>query len=297
MSPILATILIAGFGFTACQPDTQNPAQTPDVTYDNWPTLSEALACFSSSGPIISAHRGRDKSKPFAENSLSSLTDLHARGFIMAEIDVARLKDGIHILFHDGVWNEGSTGRGPIASTTYKDSQSLLLKNERGEITSDRPVSFSETLTFAKGRLYLEIDFKSSADEKKIITLIEQAGMIDHVALISYSRAQALRLHKLAPNALIAISMSKTGDIKAYEVAGLPRRKMLAWLGTSNYNNTLPANFARQGVPAIYGMFSPRYADTMSYAAQIIVTDFPHEAMEQARLTKKDAVRLADCSF
>lgn len=265
---------------------------------DKWPPIKEALACLSQTGPIISQHRGRSHEAGWADNSLSGLKALHEQGFVMAEIDLARLRDGTHILFHDGVWDKRSTGHGPVASANWNTAQKYLLVNKRGKITSDTPLTLGQLTDNTKNQLYLEIDFKSSANEKEIISHFKAVGQGDHIILIAYSRSQALRLHKLAPNALIAAPVSKIGDVRAYEIAGLPTSSLIAWLGTKTYNENLAKALKERRVYSAFGMMSPKYAKEADYSPlTLIVTDYANEARKMAGIRQTGQDRLAECNF
>jgi len=165
--------------------------------------IRKALACLPENAAIIAAHRGTDERwKDKAENSIGGLQALIDHGILMAEIDVAGLKDGTLITFHDGVWDEISTGKGPIASSRKSDLENILLKTRSGKLTADRPPLFSDMLKLAKGKTYVEVDFKSSADYRSVIKAIHDADMADQVLLISYSPRQTAQLKRLAPEML-----------------------------------------------------------------------------------------------
>jgi hypothetical protein len=57
-------------------------------------------------------------------------------------------------------------------------------------------------LNTAKGHMYLEIDFKSSADPRAVIDAIRAADMTDQVLLIAYNPQQAALFERLAPEML-----------------------------------------------------------------------------------------------
>jgi len=174
--------------------ETQNAKLAP---------IRKALSCLPQEAAIIAAHRGTDERwKDIAENSIGGLQALIDHGTLMAEIDVAGLKDGTLITFHDGVWDEISTGKGPIASSRKEDLQTILLKSRAGKLTAERPPLFSDMLEIAKGQIYIEVDFKSSADYRSVIKAIRDADMTDQVLLISYSSRQSAQLERLAPDML-----------------------------------------------------------------------------------------------
>ncbi|MEE9348233.1 MAG: glycerophosphodiester phosphodiesterase family protein [Robiginitomaculum sp.] len=283
--------------FSACNPDEAEQNAPQELGAISWPSVQSALSCLAESGPIISAHRGRDlKSKRFADNSLEGLRALRKSGFIMAEIDVAQLKDGTLILYHDGIWDEHSTGRGAVAASSWAQAEKILLKTKRGDITASHLPKFTEVLDWAGGQFYFEIDFKSSADEVAVITAINVAGMTKNVVLISYNQKQAARLRRAGRkitggDMMVAVSTRSVRDFKALKAG-----PSLAWTGTKGLNETLISQLNAQSIPAAYGMMSPKYATPANYSAlSVIVTDYAREAKQKAGLRQSGVSRLRAC--
>lgn len=210
-----------------------------------------AFSCKPRGYAFVAAHRGTHKGSKYPENALESLQALNAKGIMFAEIDIARLKDGTLILHHDGTWDRGSTGTGLIATQTWDSAEKLLLRDTNGKITIFRPSKFRDVLKWAKHKMYLEIDFKSSVTEAKVVDAIKAEDMLEQVILISYSKSQALRLHKLAPTAAISVKISKPGDIKAYELRGIPTNMMLAWTGRAQLSKKLVNNLRSWQIPIL----------------------------------------------
>ena len=94
---------------------------------------------------------------------------------------MAQSKDGVHFLYHDGVWEDDSTGRGAVAATNWRDAQKFLLNDTEGKLTAQTLTSLDDYLKIAQDKIYLEIDFKSSADYRDVIAMIRQYKMSDKV--------------------------------------------------------------------------------------------------------------------
>ena len=152
----------------------------------------------------MAAHRGVSEDWDLPENSASGLQRLIDENYLVAEIDVASTKDGTLFLFHDGVWEDTSTGKGPVSASTSQDLDKILLKSRQGTLASERPLRFGDALDIAKDQLYLEIDFKSSAPKDEVIEIIKEKGMGDQVILIAYTTEQAKELQALAPNMVLS---------------------------------------------------------------------------------------------
>ena len=229
------------------------------------PPIRKALSCLPKDAAIIAAHRGTDERwKDIAENSLSGLNALIKNGSVMAEIDVAGLKDGTLITFHDGVWDEISTGKGPIASTRKDGLENILLKSRAGKLTAERPPLFSEMLNAAKGKMYIEVDFKSSADYRAVINAIHDADMADQVLLISYSARQSAQLERLAPEML----RSNPPDAA--------KKGHAVWMGYGVANGNKAKDHRAKGHYTIGRIGDPRRQPPFSAlkkASDILVTD------------------------
>jgi len=195
---ISTVFLFVGGVLSSCQ-DSSAPADKPNIDdkahnitssaqeITPHPSILELFACKPDGVALVTAHRGTHESSKYPENTVEGLRALHAEGVLIAEIDVARLKDGTQFVFYDEVWDRRSTGTGSITNTTWEQSQEIFLKDTNGEITSYRPNSFADILSFAKDKIYLEIDFKPSVDEAKVLNTIRNAGMADQVILISHN--------------------------------------------------------------------------------------------------------------
>jgi len=156
--PLLNGLLGAAslFALAACKapaaPSQDDFKTIPAAASSKLPPLKKALACLPQDAAIIAAHRGTDERwTNTPENSIGGLNALIAHGTHMAEIDVAGLRDGTLITFHDGVWDEISTGKGPIASARKGELENILLKSRSGKLTAERPPLFSDMLKTAKG--------------------------------------------------------------------------------------------------------------------------------------------------
>ena len=226
-----------------------------------------ALACLPREAAMIAAHRGTDERwRDQAENSIGALKALIDHGTLIAEIDVTGLRDGTLITFHDGVWDDISTGKGPISRSRKSDLENILLKSRKGGLTSDRPPEFKDMLRAAKGQIYLEVDFKSSADPSAVIKAIRNADMADQVLLIAYNAKQAANFARLAPDMLRSNPPEAT------------KKDHAVWMGygVANGGGNTAANYNGQGIFTIGRLGDPRRQPAFSKltaAADILVTD------------------------
>lgn len=240
----------------------QNPAVFSPLNY----ALSDVLSCLPKEQAIIAAHRGTSRAWDIPENSLGALKRLINEGTLIAELDVAGLKSGEQILYHDGTWDRKSTGTGPVASSTYADVEKILLESFAGTLSSERPPLLSDVLELSKDKIFLEVDFKSSAKTDIVLRLIREYGMEEQVVLIAYTQERAEELHALAPEMLI----SAPGEAKG---RNLTPAKTLLWMGRDVDKVTAPTNtlgyiglISRDDAPAI-----------KAKPAVFLVSDYPNE--------------------
>jgi len=275
-----------------------------DIT--TFPSVLDLFACKPADLAFVAAHRGTHEGSKFSENTLESLQALHAKGIPFAEIDVARLRDGTQFLFHDGTWERGSTGKGPIAVTSWNASQLLLLKDTNGDLTSFRPSAFADVLSWAKDKMYLEVDFKSSVDEAKVIDSIRAADMLDQVILISYTTEQAVRLHKLAPDAALSVGIFKPSDIKTLEDLGISANVMTAWTGSGPLTPKLAGALRERNIPILAGSFfdlDDKLQATGDFSAyteyaklpDLVVSDYAFDTQPVLEITGENLRKMEAC--
>lgn len=290
----LAALLMCS-GLTACKNVTNADLKMTDTQISEstsllgstLPPIRTLLSCLPEDTAILAAHRGTDKSwDDQAENSIGALKKLINHGTLMAEIDLAGLKDDTLIIFHDGVWDEISTGKGPIASTTKADLEKILLISRAGKPTADRPPLFSDILKTAKNKMYLEIDFKSSADTKAVIKAIRDAGMADQVLLIAYTAKAAANLERLAPEMLRSNPTDAIQNTHA------------VWLGYDVANGTTSKDMKSKGNFTIGRIGDPNRQPPLANlikASDILVTDYAERDDGIIGLTNQNRATLQAC--
>jgi glycerophosphoryl diester phosphodiesterase len=202
---------------------SESPAPPISLDLLKYP-LGSVLKCLPTENALVAAHRGTSRAWDIPENSLEALDRIINHGTLIAEIDVAGLKSGEQILFHDGVWDRKSTGKGPVASSTWDQAEKILLKSFAGTLSSERPPLLTDVLDSAKDKIFLEIDFKSSAKTDIVLKQIRERDMSDQVVLIAYTSQRAKELYNLAPEMIISAPGNDRGR-------DLNPNKTLLWMG------------------------------------------------------------------
>ena len=281
------------------------PMAPPEASEDLTDDLGQALDCLlAQDKTIVSAHRGGAR-PGYPENALETLQYTAARHVRLLEIDVAETSDGVLVLMHDDRLERTTTGTGPVDERPWSLIRGLRLKDPVGAETDFHPPRLTDVLDWAKDRVFLQIDFKPSARYEDVIAAVRAADMADEVIYIAYTRAQARRLARLAPESLISVSIDTPTDLAALEEIGVQRRRMAAWTGREAPNSALYDVLNTAGVPVIFGTLGgrdsidrhiaerqdwERYEQIADMGVQILATDAPLKAREAIRGEAVDSV-------
>ena len=285
-----AICLALTLSLSACKkPDASKAANKTNGSTHSLPPLADYMACLPQKAALVAAHRGTAERSKYPENSMSALKALIDKGYLVAEIDVAGLKDGMHILYHDGVWDEKSTGKGPIASSTWSDAEKILLDDTNGKLSLDRPVKFEDYLMAAKGKIYLEIDFKSSSKYETVLDFIRKQGMANQVILISYNEGQTRKLSRLAPDMMISIGSNEALGQRRFKAG-----QVAAWIGYNVDKKALVQNLRDKDIP-ILGRIRKNWDIQAADAADLLVTDDIFDVDPIVGLTNTDKAKLESC--
>jgi glycerophosphoryl diester phosphodiesterase len=194
---------------------------------------------------------------------------------------------------HDDTLDRTTTGEGPANSLSWPAVAKLRLKDRQGRATAFRPPSLAETLEWANGRTVLEIDFKRSTRYEDVVAEINRQQAEDRVVLIAYTMAQATRLHSLAPNSMISLSVSTQTDLNRAVAAGVPAERMLGFTGIEDPNPRFFSVLNNQDIEVIFGTLGGGdsiddqiaasgnddfYTTLAAMGVDIIATDRPREA-------------------
>ncbi|WP_135211930.1 glycerophosphodiester phosphodiesterase family protein [Vitreimonas flagellata] len=288
-------LLIGALALAACDAPT-SPAT--DVT----PSAVEALApadigaffdCLRDSGrTIVAAHRG-GPSPGFAENAIPTFENIVRQAPALLEIDIARTRDNVLVLMHDDDLDRTTTGTGLVRDHTLAEIQALQLEDENGQPLDARVPTLREALDWADGRAILELDVKRGVSYEDVVAEVRAAGAEDRVVFITYSDDAAVRVHNLAPELMLSVSIDDARDLDTLERRGVDLNKVLAWTGTEEPNSALNIALAQRGVEAMFGTLGnperswdgrferegqDQYAAFAETGLQLIATDRPIEA-------------------
>ncbi len=264
--------------------------------------LSRFLDCHEAAGTtLISAHRG-GPSPGLPENAIETMDAVLTAHPAIMEVDIAQSRDGVHFLLHDRTLERTTNGEGIAAEQDWSAISQLRLKDADGWVTPYRIPTLRAALEWAKGRTILQLDFKRSASHEDVIREVRETGNVQNVILIAYSVEAAARLHSLAPEMMISLSIEKPSALAEVEAAGIPKDKLIAFTGTRLVRPDLYEELDGQDVEVIFGTLGwrnsidqqldrlgmdERYAEIGKNGVDIIATDRPRAAAKALKEAKQ----------
>ena len=211
---------------------------------------------YFTSKPIVSAHRGGggEQLKGYPENCLESIQYLSKKGIHSFEIDIFESADGDLLLMHDDKLGRTATGQGVVSALTTAQLRTEKLKDEFGNVTAFQIPFLKDVLSWCKtNKGYLMLDFKKGISYQKVVDLVREEKMEAQVVLISYNTAQAEALHKVAPEMLLSVSARNEDELNRILQTGIPKQKLLAFIGIRLAPDQLYERLNQLKIPAILG--------------------------------------------
>lgn len=203
---------------------------------------------------FVSAHRGGSGIKGFPENCIETFDYLSQKGIQIFEIDVAETKDNQLILMHDNSLQRTTTGRQDVNQVDLKMIKEYFLVDDFGQQTSYKVPTFAEALNWGKSKpIYFMVDIKKGVDYRDIVSTIEQTNMKKQVVLVTYTVGQARKLHQLAPNMLLSVSIRNERELNEMINSGIPTDKMVAFTGTRRNEKSFLDKIHDKDILVIFG--------------------------------------------
>ena len=224
---------------------------------------------YSSDGaflPLVSAHRGRPELDDYPENCIESLQKLFSSGSFIAEIDVARSRDGVLFLFHDDHLNRLTLHTGPTSARDWSDLDTMRLRAPDGRLTEFTIPTLEEALRSAKGRGLVALDRKTGVSLAELTEVAADADMLPHIQLILYDEDDYREWAELDRIGAISHEASSTQQL---EELAQRNRELYARFAISPFreNRSRPAaGFIGVGEPPIEIL---RIANTLGIRAAI----------------------------
>jgi glycerophosphoryl diester phosphodiesterase len=241
---------------------------------------------------IAAAHRG-GPAPGFAENAIPTFAHTLSQAPVMLEIDISRTRDGALVLMHDDTLDRTTNGEGLVRERTLAEVRALRLEGEAGRPLDARPPTLREALDWARGRTVLQLDVKQGVSYEDVVAEVRAADAMRRVVFITYSDDAAVRVHNLAPDMMLSVSIDELSDLDALAARGVDLSRVLAWTGIDEPNPALNAALTQAGVEPMFGTLGPperswdgrfardgrdQYAAFADTGLTVIATDRPIEA-------------------
>ena len=231
-----------------------NPKKNQSETHQNTSSEEISFKYSTKNKNFVSAHRGGSGIHDFPENCVETFEHLYQKGIQIFEIDVAETKDQQLILMHDNSLQRTSTGRQDVNQVDLKTIKEYFLVDDFGQQTSFSIPTFAEALNWAKQKpIYFMVDIKKGVDYKDIVSTIKQANMQNQVVLVTYTVGQAKKLHQLAPEMLLSVSMRNERELNEMLNSGIPTDKMVAFTGTRRNDKSFLDKIHAKNIVVIFG--------------------------------------------
>ncbi len=283
--PLVLVLLV-----TACSsvptPGALAPALAPS-------DIGAFFDCLRERGhAVAAAHRGGPV-PGYAENSIEGFAYTTSMVPALLEIDIARTKDDVLVLMHDDTLDRTTTGTGDVRAHTLEEIRALRLQDETGAVLDARVPTLREALEWANGKAILELDVKRGVSYEDVVAEVRAADAMSRVIFITYSTDAAVRVHGIAPDMMLSVSIEDIAELDALEERGVKLTRVLAWTGVETVNAELNRALAARGVEAMFGTLGnpnrswdgrfardgrERYAEFAKGGLQLISTDRTIEA-------------------
>jgi len=144
----------------------------------------------------VIAHRGWSAKYP--ENTLLAFREAIALGADGIEFDVHQSKNGQLVVIHDADVSRTTNGTGQVSTLTL--DALWALDAGRGE----RIPTLREVLELGRGKVVFHLEIKAPGIEEKVVTLMDDVGVMDTTYFSSFSHTSMARIKALRPTAKVA---------------------------------------------------------------------------------------------
>jgi len=174
-----------------------------------------------SNKALIIAHRGSSKLAP--ENTMASFKEAFNHGATAIELDVHRTKDGHLVIMHDDTIDRTTDGHGNVRDFTLRELKEFDAGSWFGpQFKGEKIPTLEEVLTWAKGKVKVDIEVKSSLQypgiEKDILELVEEKGFKDDVFITSFDKSVSEHIEEMAPEIKTGLLISPDPLVKALKI-------------------------------------------------------------------------------
>ena len=170
----------------------------------------------------VVAHRGAAGAAP--ENTLAAVRRANEDGTDWVEIDVQETVDGEVVVMHDSDFMKLAGNRLKVWDGTLEQIQEIDIGSWFApEFSSERVPTLREVLAEVSGKSRLVIELKYYGHdeqlEQRVVDIVEQADMVDDVAIMSLNYAGMQKIRQLRPDWTIGLlSVKALGNLTRLDV-------------------------------------------------------------------------------
>ena len=158
--------------------------------------------------PLVIAHGGNASEAP--QNSLVAFHQALDLGVDLIELAVNRTGDGHAVIFHGPDLKKTTGVEGRISDLTLAEARELDVGRWKDEaFAGERMMTFEEALTFARGKVHLAVDLKCQEIIPRMVECVQQAEMVDQVAICGCDVAWASQVRALEPALSVGLNMDR----------------------------------------------------------------------------------------
>ncbi|WP_226390855.1 glycerophosphodiester phosphodiesterase family protein [Penaeicola halotolerans] len=238
--------------------------------------------------PMVSAHRGGPY-PGFPENAIETFENVLRYTPAIIECDVELTKDSLLVMMHDRTLDRTTSGSGRVFDHTLAEIKALQLKDNEGTLTNFQAPTLQEVLTWSKGKALLTVDVKRNVPFELVVNAIEETGAELYAAVITYSLADAIKVHNLNPALMLSVTVRNEAELEALESSGIALDRVIAFTGTSERPQAFNELLHQKGIFTILGVLGnidksaeargdQLYEGFIARGADILATDRPIEA-------------------
>lgn len=252
---LAAAAVLALVGCTAAEApapaaDGSSAAQSFALAPTNISAFFDCVA--RENGTLVSAHRG-GPSPGYAENALETFAHTLTLAPASLEADVSVTRDGVLVLMHDETLERTTTGRGPVSEISLAEFAALQLRDNEGTVLDAHPPTLAQALEWADGKTILDLDIKRNVRFEDVVAAVRAANAQNRVVIVTYSDGAAMRLHRLAPELMMYVTIENDAQAARLARGGVDLTRVIAWTGVTEPNSELNVALAQRGVESRFG--------------------------------------------
>jgi glycerophosphoryl diester phosphodiesterase len=259
--------------------------------------LSDYFKYASDKKPLISAHRGGGSYAGYPENSIESFGYLARQMPVIIECDISTTSDSVLMMMHDDTYDRTTNGTGKVSQQRWAYAQSLRLEDSRGHLTRYHIPTLDEVLKWGRNKVIFTLDVKKNVSYRRVVEAVQNAGAQNYAAIITYSVAQAVLVHRLDRTLMISVTIRNREEYQRLHDAGIPDHRMIAFVGTREPPADLYDFLHRKKIMTILGTLGnldkmaeargdATYRKFVDNGADVLSTDRPLEAGRALNLVR-----------